>query len=90
MLQIASLTGVLKILLLIALFYYGFKILLRIFAPMLLQYFAKKVSKKFGEQFGNPYSYSETKEGEVVIDKVPNRKESDKKIGEYVDFEEID
>ena len=30
------------------------------------------------------------KEGEVTIDKIPNAKSTNKDVGEYVDYEEID
>ncbi len=93
MLHYASLTGVLKTLLLIALIYYGFKLIARIFAPLFLNYLSKKVSKKFEQQFGSTFNYKEpaaSKEGEVTIQKMPKYKKSDKKIGEYVDYEEID
>lgn len=81
--------GLLKILLFILLFYYGFKVLSRIFAPLLLKFFVKKAGQKFGQ--GSPYQKEPAqKEGEVVIDKIPNRKSSDKTIGEYVDFEDVE
>lgn len=91
MLQNASLTGVMKTILIILLIYYGVKILSRIFAPVLLRYVAKKAEKQFGQQF-NPQNKKEpTKnEGEISIDKVPNTKSSNKNVGEYVDYEEID
>lgn len=86
--------GLLKTILIIALVYYGIKILSRIFAPFLVKYAAKKAEERFGGQFSqfgkrqqqNPVK----KEGEVVIDKIPETKTSNKNIGEYVDYEEID
>lgn len=91
MLQTASFTGLLKTILIIMLVYYGLKILSRIFAPALLRYVTKKAEKQFGQQF-NSYQRSEPqkKEGEIVIDKMPHSKSSNKTVGEYVDYEEID
>lgn len=91
MLQQASITGLFRVILVILLIYYGLKILSRIFAPYLLKYMAKKAEQKFGGQF-NQRSQQQTpkKEGEVTIDKVPNTKTSNKNVGEYVDYEEID
>ncbi|MBT8394277.1 MAG: DUF4834 family protein [Flavobacteriaceae bacterium] len=91
MLQYASLTGFVRTILIILLVYFGVKILTRLFAPILFKHVAKKAEKKFGQQFGN-YQPKETpkKEGEISIDKMPNRKESNKDVGDYVDFEEID
>jgi hypothetical protein len=71
--------------------YYGIKILSRIFAPALLRYVTKKAEKQFGQQFNqNKRPEPNKKEGDVVIDKVPDTKTSNKNVGEYVDYEEID
>jgi len=74
------------------LIYFGIKILARLFAPILMKSLAKKVEKKFGQQFGNQqYQQQKAPEGEVSIDKIPRQqKSSNKKVGEYVDYEEID
>ncbi len=90
-----SAVGLARMLLWIIGIYFLIKILARIFAPMILRYTAKKVEKRFGEQFGGfgqqaPKQHN-AKEGETVIDKMPNsKKSSNKDVGEYVDFEEID
>lgn len=52
MLQYASVTGFVKIILIILLIYYGIKILSRLFAPLLVKYVAKKAEQRFGGQFG--------------------------------------
>lgn len=93
MLQYASATGIVRTLLIILLVYYGVKIITRIFAPLLLKYVAKKASERFGGQFGNfqnPQQQATKKEGEITIEKIPNSKTSNKDVGEYVDYEEID
>lgn len=93
MLQTASFTGVLKTLLIIVLVYYGLKFLLRILAPFLLKYAAQKMEKKFGDAFQQTHqNQSASKdEGETTIDTVPEQERStNKKVGEYIDFEEID
>lgn len=92
MLQYASFTGVFRTILIIALVYYGIKILSRIFAPALLRYVTKKAGERFGQQF-NPQQEQHTsqKEGEITIDKVPHQnKTSNNDVGEYVDYEEVD
>jgi len=80
-----------KIILIIALIYFGIKILSRLFAPVLLKYVSKKAEQRFGQQFGG-FKNAETqnKEGEISIDKMPGNKSSNKNVGEYVDYEEID
>lgn len=83
--------GLLRTLLFIALFYYGFKILSRLFAPLLLKYVTKKAEQRFGGSFKNPPNRQQQKtEGEITIDKVPENKSSNNSVGEYVDYEEID
>lgn len=89
--------GLLRTILIILLVYFGFKILARLFAPLLLRFAAKKAEEKFGGQFGgfpnqNQQSQQQKqKEGETVIDKMPNKnKSSNEKVGEYIDYEEVD
>ena len=93
MIQEASFMGLIKIILIILLVYYGFKILARLFAPLLVRFVAKKAEEKFGG-FQNPNQQRQqqkNKEGETVIDKMPNsNKSSNEKVGEYIDYEEID
>lgn len=67
--------------------------LTRIFAPYLMRYMSKKMQERFGDQFQQAQNTSKPnqKEGETVIDKVPQSdKSSNKNVGEYVDYEEID
>jgi hypothetical protein len=98
MIQTASFYGLLKMVLIILLVYFGFKILARLFAPILLRFVAKKAEQKFGQQFGGFQNQANQrqqqqrqKEGETVIDKMPSQnKNSNKKVGEYIDYEEID
>ena len=94
MLQYASITGLMRTILIILLVYFGFKILTRLFGPVLFKFVTKKAEKKFGQQFGNQNNNQSNqpleKEGETVIDKMPNSKSSNKDVGEYVDYEEID
>jgi len=93
MVQYASLTGFVRTILVILLVWYGVKILSRIFAPYLMRYVAKKAEQKFGQQFGQTQKPQQNKqtEGEISIDKAPMQsKTSNKDVGEYVDYEEID
>lgn len=91
MLQFASITGVVKVILIILLVYYGIKILSRLFAPILFKYVTKKAEQRFGDQFGGFKKPEPPKnEGEISIDKMPKTKSSNKNVGEYVDYEEID
>ncbi|WOD43407.1 DUF4834 family protein [Hwangdonia lutea] len=86
--------GLLRTILIIVLVYYGIKVLSRIFAPFLIKYAAKKAEKQFGEQFGQFQGKQQEekplRKGEVTIDKMPDTKTSNKDIGDYVDYEEIE
>jgi len=92
MLQTASLMGFLRTILIILLVYYGVKILVRLFAPYFVRYMSNKMQERFGGQFQQQQrNETRTKEGETVIEKGPrSKKDSNDKVGEYVDFEEIE
>ena len=92
MIQFASVTGFLRTILIILLVWYGMRVLARIFTPLLMRYVAKKAEKQFGQQFNRHHQPKESKkkEGEISIDKMPKQKTSNKDVGEYVDYEEID
>ncbi len=81
--------AILKALLWILLIYYTLKWLAKWLAPKLLAYAVKKAQDRFKQQSDstqNPY-----KTGKTTIIKKPSRKaKSSKKVGEYIDFEEID
>ncbi|MBR9855539.1 MAG: DUF4834 family protein [Algicola sp.] len=83
----------LQTILIFILVYYGLKFLLKWLAPKLLNYAMRKTSERFEQQFGNPRDFGNesTREGETTISKKPPRKSNpSKKVGEYIDFEEID
>lgn len=93
MLQFASVTGFVKMILIMLLIYFGVKILARLFAPFLVKYVAKKAEQRFGGQFGQfkgKQQEKTRKEGEVSIDKVPKSKTSNNNVGDYIDYEEVD
>lgn len=89
MLQYASVVGLFRTILIIGLIYFGVKILSRLFAPLIMKFFVKKVEQKFGN-FQNKQKTQTQKEGEVTIDKMPNTNNSNKNVGDYIDYEEID
>ena len=82
--------GVLRTIFIIVLVYYLFKVLSRIFAPFLMKFAVKKAEERFGGQFQQEQQEPIKKEGEVTIDKIPNTKTSNKDVGDYVDYEEVD
>ncbi|CAM1345714.1 DUF4834 family protein [Tenacibaculum amylolyticum] len=81
----------LRTILIIALIYYAIKFLARLFGPFLMKKAVEKMREKAEKQYGGQKPQEGVKVGETVIDKKPNQnKESDKSVGEYIDFEEID
>lgn len=83
----------LQTILIVILVYYALKLLWTWLAPRLLNYAVKKTSERFGQQFGNNQGYGRTqeREGETsVFQKPPRKSNPSKKVGEYIDFEEID
>ncbi len=85
--------GLIRTLFFIVLVYYLVKFLGRIFGPALFGYAAKKAERRFNEKFGQQQQYSKTtsREGETIVEKqAKNKSKSNKSVGEYIDFEEID
>ena len=88
--QAASFIGVLNTILVIILIYYGLKFVGRFLVPIFFQKVVKKAEEKFRQQQGFPND-DNSKEGETTIDKKPSQtKGSNKNVGEYIDYEEID
>ncbi len=78
--------GLIKTLVIIVGVYYIVKFLMRLFAPFLMKYAANKMEKKMKEQFGQKQSNTKND-----FSNSSNRKmKTTKKVGEYIDFEEID
>ena len=92
--QTASFTGFIKTLFYILTFYYIFKFLAKLFLPIIV----KKVVEKAGEnlhqqqQRQSQNSWQRNQEDQTVIYNTDNVKKSreTKKVGDYVDYEEID
>ena len=91
--------GLIKTLLIVLFFYYGFKVLARMLAPFLMRYAAKKIQDKFKDQMGQHMRGSgfgqqdnPKKEGEVHVrsKKSSQDKTNSDSVGDYVDFEEIE
>ena len=86
--------ALLKTILVILLVYYLFKMLARLFAPKIINYAAKKTEAHFKEKFegfNQQRTSTEERVGDVIIEKQPPRKKStSEKVGDYIDFEEID
>ena len=92
--QTASFNGIIKTLFYILAFYYIFKFLAKLFLPILV----KKVVDKAGENFQKQQQHAQDaswkrthNSDEIVYNTAKTKNPSEtKKVGEYVDYEEID
>lgn len=87
MIQTASIVGLAKTIFIIVLFYTIFKYVMRLLAPFFLRAIARKMERQFPQDA--PTNLTQ-KEGEISIDKSPKKHSSNKDVGEYVDYEEVD
>ena len=82
--------GLLKTIYILVIIYYAFKFFSRYIAPIFLKKVINNVEKKYKEQQQNKYEEPAGKVGETVIAKKPvESKESNKDVGDYVDYEEV-
>ena len=96
--QEASFSGLLKTIMWVIAFYYIFKFLARIFLPVLVKKAVENASENFQRQQkqynqGNTYQNNRnTNNNDEIIINTANAKNprETKKVGEYVDYEEID
>ncbi|HZJ35993.1 MAG TPA: DUF4834 domain-containing protein [Gillisia sp.] len=87
----ASFESILKTILIIMLIYFGFKIMIRFFGPLILKYFLKKIGNKFQQQFNQQAQPDSKEKADFNTDKKsPKNMKPNKKVGEYIDYEEID
>ncbi len=85
--------GFLKFLFFVILIYYTLKLIARYVMPYLLSLFIKKAQDRMmGNANDNQGSRKQKKEGEVSVDatKQSPPKASKDKLGDYVDFEEVE
>ncbi|MEO9511635.1 MAG: DUF4834 family protein [Flavobacteriaceae bacterium] len=83
----------LQTILLVILVYYGFKLLAKWLAPKVLNYAMRKTQERFGQQFGNYQDFgnkSNDNRSTNANKKSFKKSNPSKKVGEYIDFEEID
>ncbi|RDI50434.1 DUF4834 family protein [Flavobacterium glaciei] len=92
--QTASFMGFIKAIIYMIAFYYIFRFLAKLFLPLIV----KKVVQKAGEnmqkqqQYAQDNSWKKTQTKDEVIYNTANAKNprETKKVGDYVDYEEID
>lgn len=85
--ETASFNGLVKTLFIIVLVYYGLRFLMRLLAPVIVQEVVKKAEQNFNRtQNQQQYGYDNNNYPQPKTEK-PREK---KKVGEYIDFEEIE
>jgi len=92
--QTASFNGFIKTLIYFLAFYYVFKFLAKLFLPLLI----KKVVEKAGANFQNQQQnyqdasgHKTTNSDEIIINTTQSKNPREtKKVGEYVDYEELE
>ena len=92
--ETASFNGFLKTILYLVAFYYIFKFLARIFFPILVKKAVEKAGENFQQQqrqYQSNQSYQTSSKDEIIYNTSKSDKPREtKKVGEYVDYEEID
>jgi len=92
-LETASFNGFLRTLLYIVAFYYIFKFLARIFFPILVKKAVEKAGEQFQQQqhqYQSNQNYKASSKDEIINTPKSDMPRETKKVGEYVDYEEID
>jgi DNA integrity scanning protein DisA with diadenylate cyclase activity len=92
--QEASFSGFIRTLFYIIAIYYIIKFLARLFLPLLVRKVVEKAGENFQkqQQYAQGSSWHKTPNNDEVIIDIANAKKprETKKVGEYVDYEEID
>lgn len=92
--QTASFTGFIKAIFYMIAFYYIFKFLARLFLPLLVKKAVEKAGQNFQQQQQRAQETAWNKtpnNDEIIIDTANSKNPREtKKIGDYVDYEEID
>ena len=92
--QTASFSGFIETVFYILIFYYVFKFLAKLFLPLLVKKVVEKVGENFQkqQQHAQDNSWKKTQNTDEVTYNTANSKNPSetKKVGDYVDYEEID
>jgi len=85
--QEASIPGFVRTLLWIVAFYYIFKFLARLFFPILVKKAVQKAEEQFKQQYQNQTNSTDFNSNAAPKSDKPRET---KKVGEYIDYEEIE
>lgn len=82
--QEASIPGFIKTLLWIIAIYYILKFLARLFFPLMMRKVVEKAEEQFKQQYQNQYDTTAFQQSKS------DKPRETKKVGEYIDYEEVD
>lgn len=89
--QFASFNGVLKTVLILICIYYGLKLLAKIFFPIMVKTVVEKAEQNFQQQQQQNYQRHQNNQDDFVnTTRKSDKPRETKKVGEYIDYEEID
>lgn len=80
--------GLLRTLFIILLVYYGLKFIAKYILPLIITQAITKVQENMKNQYSQ--QQPQTKAGETSVDFAPKPPSTNQKVGEYIDFEEVD
>lgn len=88
----ASFSGILKTIFYILAFYYIFKFLARLFLPILVKKAVEKAGENFQRQYQATYTNYSNQAQDEFVNTAPksDKPRETKKVGEYIDYEEIE
>ena len=88
----ASFTSFIRTLVWIVLIYYAIKFFFRLFGPMIFQQVVKKAGENFQQQFQQQQQYQQEyqQSHQHQAPLKQDKPHETKKVGEYIDYEEID
>ncbi len=90
--EMASFSGVIETIFYILAFYYIFKFLARLFLPIMVKKVVEKAGENFQRQYQSTYQSNATQQQDEFVNTTSqsNKPRETKKVGEYIDYEEID
>ena len=90
--EMASFSGVIETIFYILAFYYIFKFLARLFLPIMVKKVVEKAGENFQRQYQSTYQSNSTQQQDEFVNTTSQstKPRETKKVGEYIDYEEID
>jgi hypothetical protein len=90
--EMASFSGVIETIFYILAFYYIFKFLARLFLPIMVKKVVEKAGENFQRQYQSTYQSNTSQQQDEFVNTAAqsNKPRETKKVGEYIDYEEID